>query len=333
MVNWNGIEPRTVFAGVGHLLFSWLFALGGTGRPRLRRPRQTGNMSHPKGGRAKTRATADGVGLVWSVRNPIDRRSSCPTFATAELHATPVRTHASPRTGRRCPQHNVHTCPTVKSNARDAQRPRSIAGWPRRGRVVLGCQPREHSRPAILPVQPGRAKFETSRADPSRIPAGGLPRDHCANHEASRRIRPGRAGIGGKICGCPGGVRPIRPPARARPVGSGPVSAGPPGRGRGLEQLIRGNRSGRSGGANQPVGASRATIGQAELAGSSQGSDRPGVAKTLVANIWQIGSPSRRCTGLESSPDSTFEHRITCRVIARSRRWVRRPAGLQLRAD
>jgi len=29
MVNWNGIEPRSVFAGVSHLLFSWLFALGG----------------------------------------------------------------------------------------------------------------------------------------------------------------------------------------------------------------------------------------------------------------------------------------------------------------
>jgi Uma2 family endonuclease len=33
-------------------------------------------MSHPKGGRANTRPTAGGIGLVWSVRNPIDRRSS-----------------------------------------------------------------------------------------------------------------------------------------------------------------------------------------------------------------------------------------------------------------
>jgi hypothetical protein len=29
LVNWNGSEPRSVFAGVGHLLFAWLFALGG----------------------------------------------------------------------------------------------------------------------------------------------------------------------------------------------------------------------------------------------------------------------------------------------------------------
>jgi hypothetical protein len=29
LANWNGIEPRSVFAGVGHLLFSWLFAMGG----------------------------------------------------------------------------------------------------------------------------------------------------------------------------------------------------------------------------------------------------------------------------------------------------------------
>jgi hypothetical protein len=29
LVNWTGTEPRSVFAGVGHLMFSWLFALGG----------------------------------------------------------------------------------------------------------------------------------------------------------------------------------------------------------------------------------------------------------------------------------------------------------------
>ena len=29
VVNWNGTEPRSVIAGAGHLLFSWLFALGG----------------------------------------------------------------------------------------------------------------------------------------------------------------------------------------------------------------------------------------------------------------------------------------------------------------
>jgi hypothetical protein len=30
LVNWNGVEPRSVFAGVAHLMFSWLFAvLGG----------------------------------------------------------------------------------------------------------------------------------------------------------------------------------------------------------------------------------------------------------------------------------------------------------------
>ena len=29
LVNWNGIEPHSVFAGVGHLFFPWLFALGG----------------------------------------------------------------------------------------------------------------------------------------------------------------------------------------------------------------------------------------------------------------------------------------------------------------
>src|SRR5262249_8516588 len=29
LVNWNGVEPRSVFAGVGHLIFAWLFALGG----------------------------------------------------------------------------------------------------------------------------------------------------------------------------------------------------------------------------------------------------------------------------------------------------------------
>ena len=27
--NWNGTEPRSVIAGAGHLLFSWLFPLGG----------------------------------------------------------------------------------------------------------------------------------------------------------------------------------------------------------------------------------------------------------------------------------------------------------------
>jgi hypothetical protein len=30
LVNWNGVDPRSVFAGVAHLMFSWLFAvLGG----------------------------------------------------------------------------------------------------------------------------------------------------------------------------------------------------------------------------------------------------------------------------------------------------------------
>jgi hypothetical protein len=29
LVDWNGVEPRSVFSGVGHLLFSWLLALGG----------------------------------------------------------------------------------------------------------------------------------------------------------------------------------------------------------------------------------------------------------------------------------------------------------------
>jgi hypothetical protein len=50
LVNWNGTEPRSVFAGVGHLMFSWLFALGGGLVARAFAAREGSRESRPPEG-------------------------------------------------------------------------------------------------------------------------------------------------------------------------------------------------------------------------------------------------------------------------------------------